>query len=42
MMEGREIRVVRLEPWMLGCVSHRRVDAYEALARELHPEAFAR
>jgi iron complex transport system substrate-binding protein len=40
MMRRREIRVVRLEPWMLGCVSHRRVDAYEALARELHPEAF--
>lgn len=41
MMARRPIRVVRLEPWMLGCVSHRRVDAYEALARELHPEAFA-
>lgn len=40
MMARRPIRVVRLEPWMLGCVSHRRVDAYEALARELHPEAF--
>ncbi len=42
MMARRAIRVVRLKPWMLGCVSHRRVDAYEALARELHPEAFAR
>lgn len=41
MMKRRPIRVVRLEPWMLGCVSHRRIDAYEALARELHPEAFA-
>ncbi len=41
MMARRSIRVVRLAPWMLGCVSHRRVDAYEALARELHPEAFA-
>lgn len=40
MMARRNIRVVRLAPWMLGCVSHRRVDAYEALARELHPEAF--
>jgi ABC-type Fe3+-hydroxamate transport system, periplasmic component len=40
MMARRKIRVVRLAPWMLGCVSHRRVDAYEALARELHPEAF--
>lgn len=41
MMARRAIRVVRLEPWMLGCVSHRRIDAYEALARALHPEAFA-
>ncbi len=41
MMARRKIRVVRLKPWMLGCVSHRRVDAYEALARELHPKAFA-
>lgn len=41
MMARRKIRVVRLEPWMLGCVSHRRIDAYEALARALHPEAFA-
>jgi iron complex transport system substrate-binding protein len=40
MMARRDIRVVRLAPWMLGCVTHRRVDAYEALARELHPEAF--
>jgi iron complex transport system substrate-binding protein len=42
MMARRTIRIVRLKPWMLGCVSHRRMDAYEALARELHPEAFAR
>lgn len=42
MMARRKIRVVRLEPWMLGCVSHRRVDAYEALARVLHPEAFVK
>jgi iron complex transport system substrate-binding protein len=40
MMARRPIRVIRLDPWMLGCVSHRRVDAYEALARALHPEAF--
>lgn len=40
MMGRRTIRVIRLEPWMLGCVSHRRIDAYEALARALHPEAF--
>lgn len=42
MMARRKIRVVRLEPWMLGCVSHRRVDAYEALAKALHPEVFAK
>lgn len=42
MMARRKIRVIRLEPWMLGCVSHRRVEAYEALARALHPEVFAR
>lgn len=42
MMARRTIRVVRLDPWMLGCVSHRRIDAYEALARALHPEAFAK
>jgi iron complex transport system substrate-binding protein len=42
MMARRTIRVVRLAPWMLGCVSHRRVDAYEALARELHAEAFGK
>lgn len=40
MMVRRPIRIIRLQPWMLGCVTHRRVDAYEALARELHPEAF--
>jgi iron complex transport system substrate-binding protein len=40
MMARRDIRVLRLAPWMLGCVSHRRIDAYEALARALHPEAF--
>lgn len=40
MMARRTIRVVRLAPWMLGCVSHRRIEAYEALARALHPEAF--
>jgi iron complex transport system substrate-binding protein len=40
MMARRPIRVVRLDAWMLGCVTHRRVDAYEALARALHPEVF--
>lgn len=37
----REGRAVVLAPWMLGCVSHRRIEAYEALARALHPERFA-
>ena len=37
----RESRVALLEPWQLACVSHLRVDAYERLARELHPERFA-
>jgi iron complex transport system substrate-binding protein len=36
----KPVRVVSLKPWMLGCVSHRRVDAYEALSRALHPDAF--
>lgn len=36
----REGRAVVLAPWMLGCVSHRRIEAYEALARALHPERF--
>lgn len=31
-------RAVLLEPWQLSCVSHRRIDAYESLARQLHPE----
>ncbi len=36
----REGRAVVVPEWMLGCVSHRRVDAYELLARALHPELF--
>ena len=36
----REQRVALLEPYMLSCVSQHRVDGYERLARELHPEAF--
>lgn len=35
-----EERAVVLKPWHLGCVSHFRIDAYERLARALHPEAF--
>jgi iron complex transport system substrate-binding protein len=37
----REERAAVIAPWMLGCVSHRRVAAYEALARALHPERFS-
>ena len=37
----RENRAAVIAPWMLGCVSHRRVAAYEALARALHPERFS-
>jgi iron complex transport system substrate-binding protein len=37
----REDRAAVIAPWMLGCVSHRRVAAYEALARALHPERFS-
>lgn len=37
----REDRAAVIAPWMLGCVSHRRVTAYEALARALHPERFS-
>jgi iron complex transport system substrate-binding protein len=36
----RERHVVLVPPWVLGCVSHRRVLGYEILARTLHPEAF--
>lgn len=36
----RKERVAVIPSWMLGCVSHRRVDAYEALARALHPDLF--
>lgn len=36
----REERAALIAPWMLGCVSHLRVQAYEQLARQLHPERF--
>lgn len=36
----QEGRAALLRPHQLGCISHRRVDGYEQLARELHPEAF--
>lgn len=35
-----EGRAVLIKPWQLSCVTHHRVDAYEDLARALHPEAF--
>ena len=34
----RENRAVLLPPWVLGCVSYRRVEGYWLLARALHPE----
>ena len=36
----RESRVALIEPYMMSSVSHHRVDGYERLARELHPEVF--
>jgi iron complex transport system substrate-binding protein len=33
-------RAVVLPPWQLSCVTHHRIDAYERLARALHPEVF--
>jgi iron complex transport system substrate-binding protein len=36
----RSGRAALVEPWQLSCVSHHRIDGYEALARALHPEAF--
>lgn len=36
----RENRVALIEIYMLSSVTHRRIDGYERLARELHPEAF--
>jgi iron complex transport system substrate-binding protein len=33
-------RAILLKPYMLSCVSHHRIDAYELLARGLHPERF--
>jgi iron complex transport system substrate-binding protein len=33
-------RVALVKPYLLSCVSFRRIDGYEELARALHPEAF--
>lgn len=36
----KEGRVALLKPYQLSCVSHHRIEGYEELARQLHPEAF--
>lgn len=36
----REGRFAMIQPHQISCVSHHRIDGYEQLARELHPEVF--
>jgi iron complex transport system substrate-binding protein len=36
----REGRAVLIAPHLMSCVSHLRINGYEQLARQLHPEAF--
>jgi len=36
----KERRVALIEPYMFGSVTHYRIDGYEQLARQLHPERF--
>ena len=36
----REKRAALLKPWHLSSVTHHRIEAYEHLARQLHPELF--
>jgi iron complex transport system substrate-binding protein len=36
----KEARVALIESYMLSSVSHHRMDGYERLAQELHPELF--
>jgi len=36
----KENRVALLKPYQLSCVTHHRIEGYEQLARQLHPEAF--
>jgi|GEM_PF-224164 len=36
----RENRAVLIDPYEISCVSHHRIDGYERLAHELHPEVF--
>jgi iron complex transport system substrate-binding protein len=38
----KEGRVALIESYMLSCVSHHRMNGYERLARQLHPERFLR
>jgi iron complex transport system substrate-binding protein len=40
MRSVKEKQVVLLKPWQMGCFSHYRVEAYEQLARQLHPDRF--
>jgi len=37
----KQRRVALVEPYMFSSVTHHRIDGYERLARELHPERFA-
>lgn len=41
MSSVKEGRAVLIPNYILSCITHRRVDGYEALARALHPELFA-
>ena len=36
----KERRAALIVPYMLSCVTHRRIEGYECLARALHPELF--
>ena len=36
----REARVALIDSYMLSSVTHHRIEGYERLARELHPERF--
>jgi iron complex transport system substrate-binding protein len=38
----RERRIALLGGWHSCCISHHRVDAYESLARQLHPNVFTK
>jgi iron complex transport system substrate-binding protein len=36
----KENRAVLVKHYQLSCVSHHRIEAYELLARQFHPERF--